>query len=59
MRTSVFLCLFIALTFIACKNQNTEQVISSSQMEAAPAEAKSAASNDKSLPSESPANELP
>jgi Domain of unknown function (DUF4349) len=57
MRTSVFLCLFIALTFITCKNQNEEQVISSSQMEAAPAEAKSVASNDKSLPSESLANE--
>lgn len=57
MRTSVFLCSLIALSFFACKNQSADQAISSSPKEAAPAEAKSAASNDKSLPSASPANE--
>lgn len=57
MRSSFFLCLFITLTFIACKNQSADQAISSSPMEAAPAEAKSAASNDKSPSSETSPNE--
>jgi Domain of unknown function (DUF4349) len=59
MRTYVFLCLIITLTFLACKNQSADQAQLTSQVEAAPAEAKSAASNDKSSSSDTSPNEPP